>query len=368
MSDNRISEAEQQYLQDLEEAQNAGLSISGRRDDEPPKPAETPVEAQAEQVAQAQAETPAQAPVPAEAAPAAPAELFPGFNALSAETQAVIRKQFDDAAEIKRKAEEQDREFKRLQGKVNSLSPIQSQFDKQKVELTRLQQELQKAKGNPAQTAAAKQKLDQFKQQFPDEAAMVEEYVGPLSGQIAELQRQLTEEREQRKQDQQRSFVNEQISTLAKAYPDWESRRVFVQQDGSVVPGAAGELSQTMATWLNAMEPYEKNRLLPLIYSSKAEDAIYLNNQFERDRLWAATLKETSAAENGLSTAHTQAAPAARPAPPEADPDPTRKSSPPASTAARIESSDAESTYAAALREYGHLLSRNPNETRRRAS
>jgi len=348
---NPTSTAEEQYIRDLEDA---GVI---KKDEAAPVEA-APVE-EAAPVVENKAAEPAPEATPAPAAPAAPpAEPFEGFNNLPEATRAAILETWQKAAkadEAEKRAQELDRNLKHMQGRV---SPVQSRLTKLEADYAKAQKELAtfKTTGTQAQSAEAKRKLDEYRKQFPDEADMLETVRQEAQSEIQAMRQQVEELRKANQVTSHNLAIKDELAALNSAVPDWTKKKVKVDQsdDGGyyIKPLVNTPEAADVALWANNLDEFDRNTLWPLLASTKAQDAITFLSRFERDRLWAQSL----ASQNG-SPAQQATPPAPLRAPPDVDPDPTKRASPPASTDAARNESDAERDFAATIQAYRHLLS-----------
>lgn len=301
-------------------------------------PAEQPAAAPAPQSAASEgAAAPTLAPqvaAPAPAAPPAEPELFKGESLLDPEVRKQIREQFESAKKASTLEAEQQRareEYNRLHGK---LAPTQQQLAQMQVANTQLQQELNKlkAKSGDAQSAALRQRIEAMKAQFPEDAQMWE---GVLNG-VESANQQSSELREMLQKQQQQQFINDQKAELSRAHPNWQSMQARVAQgtDGSfaVQPVIDTPDAREFSVWANALDPYERNTLWPLLNSARASDAIYLLNRFEHDRNLARQHSNAAAPVQQQQQQVPSASPAVAALAP--DPDPSRRTTAPSTTPA----------------------------------
>lgn len=212
-----------------------------------------------------------------------------------------------------------------------------------------MQQQLNEvnATRNTGATNALRQKIAALSEQFPDDAErfngvldeveLAKKDAGSVKTEVEKLKQQL--------------YINEQKQELAAAHPDWQKKRAKIAQDEAgnyvVRPAVDTEDAKELAVWANALDPYERNLLWPMFGSSNANDAIYLLNRFERDRLTARALSQTGQ----------HAPPQVTPAPPTkvapvVDPDPSRRTTAPSSSTAGQPMSEKKREYLAAVAEW----------------
>lgn len=339
--DTEVLSEEEQFVADLAAAE-AAKPEHRRKSVEPPAAAPAPSEAPPVLDAGG---TPAPAPTPAPtAAPApapAPTELFPGFNGLPEETQKAIRAKYDEAEQARQQAAELDRNYKRLQGQV---APTQSAQSKLLADYTRVQQELAKLKKVSGADAgkALRERIAAVRANFPDDADIFEGVLNEAAEARAESAK-LKEELEGRlAKIQNRMQLNDEIAQVAQVHPDWTKLKTgFDAAQQQFVPRVDTPEARELCLWANNLDPMEREIIHPRLYSNKASDVVYALNRFKHDKAWADAIK---AGQSNAPPAGTPAPP--RMAPPEIDPDPTRRASPPTSTSARIDESTEEQQFA----------------------
>lgn len=281
------------------------------------------------------------APTPA-AMPAPEPELFPGENLLAPEARAQIRAQFEAA----KRATTLEDDLKKLRHEYNlvhgRVAPTQQLLSKAQVETQALRAEVSKLKAaqTTGTTGDIRKRIEAMKAQFPEDAQMWE---GMLAT-VEQADQRAAQVDERLQKLQQREEINEQLTELTQAHPDWRKRKSAITQDAQanyvVQPLVDTPEAREFSVWANGLGPYERQVLWPLLGSSRAADAIYLLDRFEHDKAVALEYVKSQAPASQQQQVTTATPPASAASVPVPDPDPSRRTTAP-STAARAAASAA---------------------------
>ena len=256
MSENEtpLSEADQ-FMKDIEEAEASETKRTEEQtaeveeSEEPDKKQETAEEPEPE---------------------AQPEELFPGFNALSPEAQAIVRERLQTAELATQKAQEYEQ---RWQAQHGQLAPTQRALEQTRKQLQELQTQVQsqRAKQEEIGKTSIKEAIARFKEQYPDEAvpfealaATVEQHNQKVDERLAAL-----DEREKKldaliEHQEAQLHLQRESQTVSQRHPDWKE-----------IYG-----SDYWEPWLNAPG---NERLKELAQSPNASDVVFVFDQIKRD-------------------------------------------------------------------------------------
>lgn len=268
-------------------------------------------------------------PVVAEAAPVVAAtELFPGFNNLDPELQKTIAARYAAADEVEKSRREKAEFEQRLRQAQDRVGPTQQQLAKVQADFSKLQQQVNDGKvaqSNQSRDALLA-KINELRDKFPEDASMWD------AMRAEAIEARETAEATKREVAALRSerAIEAEVAKLNRADPEWQNKRAkIVVEDGRQVVRAAVETedAKELEVWANALDPYERQLLWPMLGSRSADDAIYFLKRFEQDRAQARA--SALAGNDQHAVNQTEAAPLAQRANPVADPDPSRRATAP---------------------------------------
>lgn len=242
-------------------------------------------------------------------------EPFAGWNLLPEETRKSLQEKLEAAAKVTQLQEDLQKREREFSNSQSRLAPTQQQLAKLQADHAKLQKQIKEYENRHQDSisAEAKKKLEAWKQQFPDESDVVETLTNQAY-RVAEAANRRTEALEKKLAEQERlAQFNSELSNLAKVHPDWKEAR----------------FSQEFDTWRNSLDPYTKEMMETAMRSPRANDNIFVLNQFKHDLAWARSMQT----QNGQQSQQVEAAPSAKAPTPVLDPDPSRRQTAPSKTA-----------------------------------
>lgn len=274
---------------------------------------------------------------PDEVAPeveAAAEEFFPGYSQLPEESQRIVRERMEAAeraAELHQRLQQSERDRSAIQGR---LAPTQRELEAYRTKLREIEEGQ-----NKASRSSAKDVLDRFREQYPEEAAAIdavnsqfETFAERTARENAELRERLDSLAGNFEAQKQEMLLAQQrdneIARLREVHPD------YLEIDAD----------PEFKAWLAAVDEDKRALLL----NGKASSTASVLSDFKRDRDYARLLL----AQGEAAPANT---PATRPlARTVADPNPTARRTTAIPRSNATAGLDGEEKYLADLRAAGH--------------